>query len=96
LLAALIGRIGCRGESLQELGSGVAPDRFSIDRDPKILLLVVGRALFGDSRYLTCKNDKRGGGQRKSGDLKMLVSGRISNRLGGSSRGTSYTELEFL
>jgi len=81
------------GEWIEELGSDVSTDSLSVDRDPKILFLVVVRGLFVDSRYWTYKNDKRGGDQRKSGDLKMLIPGFMVDWHGELVRGKSYTGL---
>jgi hypothetical protein len=69
-----IDKIDSTEEWLEELGSDVSTGSFSDERDPKILFLVVVRTLFFDSRYWACKNDRRGEDQRKSGELKMLIS----------------------
>ena len=95
MLRALIGKNDWLGESLQTLGSNASTDRSSADRDPRILFLVAGSASFVGSRYLTCKNDKRGGGQRKSVDLKMLINEITVNWSGGSVKGKGYTGRSF-
>ena len=92
MFSVLTGKIGSLGESPPAPDLGVSTDGFSVGRDPRILFLGAGRALFGGSRYLPCKNDKLGEGQRKSGDLKMLFRRIALNRSGGSVKGKGYTE----